>query len=180
MLNLYGPKKIFIYRMLTVICIALIGVSAASSRTIERNNRVELLPPTLNNSAILDPEGTFRLDWEVIYDQPDNPDLIFELHGATRGWMSIKFGDSQDRMLDYFFGAYDSDVPMNSLFVDKHCLLTPGHSCEDANGPTEDTRNDYRLKAIEYGTDPNPFTKLRIERRANTGDANQDLIIQVN
>ena len=49
----------------------------------------------LNNTAELDPEGTFRLDWTIIYDIPGNPDIQMEMRVLTKGWMSVRFQQTQ-------------------------------------------------------------------------------------
>lgn len=56
----------------------------------------------LDNSVELDPEGTFRLDWSVLYDDVNNPLIIFETRVKTQGWVSLRW--TQGLRADFFWG----------------------------------------------------------------------------
>jgi hypothetical protein len=56
----------------------------------------------LDNSVELDPEGTFRLDWSVIYDDVNNPLIIFETRVKTQGWVSLRW--TEGLRADFFWG----------------------------------------------------------------------------
>ena len=58
----------------------------------------------LDNSVELDPEGTFRLDWSVIYDDVNNPLLIMETRVKTQGWVSLRW--TQGLQADFFWGNF--------------------------------------------------------------------------
>lgn len=130
----------------------------------------------LNNTVELDADGgSFRLDWDFVYDLPDNPEMVLEMVVATRGWFSLRFTSEDLKKGDYFFGAYNGAVPSQSFFLDKHCSLKNGTGCERPDGPSDDIRNDFKLVTISYGAN---YTLVRLARRANTGDI-QDVPITV-
>ena len=58
----------------------------------------------LDNSVELDPEGTFRLDWSVIYDDVNNPLIIMETRVKTQGWVSLRW--TQGLQADIFWGNF--------------------------------------------------------------------------
>ena len=58
----------------------------------------------LDNTIELDPEGTFRLDWSVIYDNATNPLIRFETIVQTQGWVSLRWTRGQNA--DFFWGNF--------------------------------------------------------------------------
>ncbi|KZS05782.1 Uncharacterized protein APZ42_030759 [Daphnia magna] len=140
----------------------------------QRSSR-DLETMILNNTVELDKQGgTFRLDWDLVYDQDaTNPQVVLEMRVATRGWFSLRFTSADLSLGDYFYGAYDADRPSNSFFLDKHCELNNGRGCETADGPKDDLRNDFQLISIVFGQD---YTLMRIARLADTGHL-QDVAI---
>lgn len=142
----------------------------------QRSSR-DLETMILNNTVELDKQGgTFRLDWDFVYDQDaTNPQVVLEMRVATRGWFSLRFTSADLSLGDYFYGAYDADRPSNSFFLDKHCELNNGRGCETADGPKDDLRNDFQLISIVFGQD---YTLMRIARLADTGHL-QDVAITV-
>jgi hypothetical protein len=103
----------------------------------------------LDNSIELDREGTFRLDWSILNDGSGNPNIIFQTRVATQGWISIRFSDGV--LGDFFWAAYDSDIPRNSFHRDMWCTLKDaGDSCRSPQGPSLDQVNDYTLLAEGY------------------------------
>lgn len=132
----------------------------------------------LSNSIELDPEGSFRLDWDLVDKEVANPEIVLEMKVATSGWFSLRFTSDDLKMGDYFFGAYDQFKPSHSFFLDKHCSsLKNGTGCERPDGPVDDVRNDFKL--ISLAVDNNSLQILRISRLADTGDVGQDVVIKV-
>ena len=165
---------------LLLILASFIAICAAfPPRIHQRNSRKSsrgLETLILNNTVELDPEGTFRLDWDVVYDQdPANPLIVQEARVATTGWFSLRFTSSDLTLGDYFYGAYDVNRPANSFFLDKHCDLVDGLGCEIADGPQDDLRNDFQLVSLVNGLD---YTVMRIARVVDTGRI-QDVVITV-
>ena len=166
---------------LLLIVASIIAISAAFPSGIHQTNGKkssrELENLNLNNTVELDPEGTFRLDWDIVYDQdPVNPLIVMEIRVATAGWFSLRFTSADLTLGDYFYGAYDVKKPANSFFLDKHCDLVDGLGCETADGPKDDLRNDFQLISLINGLD---YTVMRIARVVDTGHL-QDVVIAVN
>jgi hypothetical protein len=165
---------------LLLIVASFVAICAAFPSRIHqmnsRKNSRELETLVLNNTVELDPEGSFRLDWDVVYDQdPANPLVVMEARVATTGWFSLRFTSADLTLGDYFYGAYDSNRPANSFFLDKHCDLVDGMGCETADGPKDDLRNDFQLISLVNGLD---YTVMRIARVVDTGRI-QDVVITV-
>ncbi|XP_057374284.2 uncharacterized protein LOC130695175 [Daphnia carinata] len=141
----------------------------------QRSSNRDIETMILNNTVELDKQGgTFRLDWDFVYDQDaNNPQVVLEMRVATRGWFSLRFTSADLSLGDYFYGAYDANQPSNSFFLDKHCELNNGRGCETADGPTDDLRNDFQLISIVFGAD---YTLMRIARLVDTGHL-QDVVI---
>ena len=171
---LFSFKFLIIFKEMNVrVLIALLPLVAVCAA--RPSIRVENL--NLTNSVELDPEGSFRLDWDFIYDEPTNPEFVFELRVATRGWMSIRFTNPELTKGDYFYGALDPAKPKESFFLDKHCDLVDGFGCETPDGPKQDVHNDFTIITLEYGID---YTVLRMSRLVDTGDLlPQDVVITV-
>jgi hypothetical protein len=165
-------KFLMIAASLTAICSALPSRLGRQTRQSGR----ELESMILNNTMELDPEGSFRLDWDVVYEDPSNPLLVLEMRVATTGWFSLRFTSADLTLGDYFYGAYDASKPSNSFFLDKHCALVDGLGCETAEGPRDDFRNDFQLLSFLFGTD---YTVMRIARQVDTGNNLQDVVITV-
>ncbi len=160
---------------LSVLIALLPLLAVCAARPSRMSSRLENM--NLTNSVELDPEGTFRLDWDFVYNEPTNPEFVFEMQVATRGWMSIRFTNPELTKGDYFYGAIDPVKPSESFFLDKHCDLVDGFGCETADGPKQDIHNDFKIITINYGTD---YTILRMSRLVDTGDLlPQDIIITV-
>ena len=130
----------------------------------------------LNNTVDLDPEGTFRLDWDLIYEIPTNPLVVLEIQVQTSGWFSLRFTSTDLTLGDYFYGAYDPNKPSDNFFLDKHCQLFEGIGCETPEGPREDIRNDFQLVSFEFKSG---YSMMRIARLADTGNNLQDVVITV-
>lgn len=163
-----------------LIAVPILAICAAHPHRLkdvhQRSSR-DLETMILNNTVELDKQGgTFRLDWDLVYDQDaTNPQVVLEMRVATRGWFSLRFTSADLSLGDYFYGAYDADRPSNSFFLDKHCELNNGRGCETADGPKDDLRNDFQLISIVFGQD---YTLMRIARLADTGHL-QDVAITV-
>ena len=160
---------------------SFIAICAAFPQRIHQtNNRKSsrgLETLILNNTVELDPEGTFRLDWDVVYDQdPANPLVVLESRVATTGWFSLRFTSADLTLGDYFYGAYDPNKPSDNFFLDKHCQLFEGIGCETPEGPREDIRNDFQLVSFEFKSG---YSMMRIARLADTGNNLQDVVITV-
>ncbi|XP_046638674.1 uncharacterized protein LOC124316779 [Daphnia pulicaria] len=164
-------------KLLLIVASIIATCAAFPSRILQTNNRKssrELENVVLNNTVELDPEGTFRLDWDIVYDQdPANPLVVMEMRVATAGWFSLRFTSADLTLGDYFYGAYDVNKPANSFFLDKHCDLVDGLGCETADGPSDDLRNDFQLISLVNGLD---YTVMRIARVVDTGHL-QDVVI---
>jgi hypothetical protein len=166
-------------KLLLIVASIIATCVAFPARIQQSNNRKsgrELENVVLNNTAELDPEGTFRLDWDIVYDQdPANPLVVMEMRVSTAGWFSLRFTSADLTLGDYFYGAYDVNKPTNSFFLDKHCDLVDGLGCETADGPSDDLRNDFQLISLVNGLD---YTVMRIARVVDTGHL-QDVVITV-
>ena len=107
----------------------------------------------LDNTIELDREGTFRLDWSVIDDGTGNPIILMQTRVKTQGWISIRFTNGV--LGDFFWAAYDSEIPRNSFHRDLWCTMkNAGDSCQSPQGPSLDQSNDYTLSAegFDYST----------------------------
>ena len=166
-------------KLLLVVTSFIVTSGAFPSQLRQGNTRKssrELENLVLNNTVELDPEGSFRLDWDVLYDQdPANPLVVLEARVASTGWFSLRFTSNDLTLGDYFYGAYDVNRPSNSFFLDKYCDLVDGMGCETADGPKNDLRNDFQLISLVNGQD---YTVMRIARVVDTGHV-QDVVITV-
>jgi hypothetical protein len=83
----------FGYSVAAAVCI-LVGLTTALPTVSLKQQRQMGQFRDLNNTVELDPEGTFRLDWTIIYDIAGNPDIQMEMRVLTKGWMSVRFQET--------------------------------------------------------------------------------------
>ena len=84
----------FGYSLAAAVCL-LVGLATALPASSFMHQRQMGQFRDLNNTVELDPEGTFRLDWTIIYDIAGNPDIQMEMRVLTKGWMSVRFQETQ-------------------------------------------------------------------------------------
>lgn len=70
--------------------------------------------PELTNSQELDPNGTFRLSWEV---QDVSKDIILEVRAKVLGWVSIAILNTELTLADLIVGGYDNADSLPYVYV---------------------------------------------------------------